>query len=73
MTFSVGSEAVAVVSLRRRLRESRLQRRRLEERIHTLEARVDDVTAHVTVNSARIDRAATELMVMRQRVARTGL
>jgi uncharacterized protein YlxW (UPF0749 family) len=73
MTFSVGSEAVTVVSLRRRLRESRAQRRNLEQRIHVLEARVDDVTAHATVNSARIDRAAAELMLMRQRVARTGL
>jgi hypothetical protein len=50
-----------------------MQRRNLEQRIHILEARVDDVTAHATVNSARIDRAAAELMLMRQRVARTGL
>jgi flagellar biosynthesis chaperone FliJ len=50
-----------------------MQRRNLEQRIHSLEARVDDVTSTVTVNSARIDRAAAELMLMRQRVARTGL
>jgi chromosome segregation ATPase len=72
MTFSGGSEAVTVVSLRRRLNQSRAQRRRLEQRIHTLEQRVEDVTNIAAVNSARIDQAAAELMLMRQRVARAG-
>jgi phage shock protein A len=73
MTFSAGSEAVTVVSLRRRLQQSRAQRARLETRIHRLERRVDDVTTEAAVNSARMDQAAAELMLMRQRVARAGL
>ncbi len=72
MTSSGGSEAVTVVSLRRRLEQSRAQRRHLEQRIHILEQRVEDVTSVAAVNSARIDQAAAELMLMRQRVARAG-